>query len=411
MKNIKFLFVALILAVGAVSCDDEPTLESAKPIIKLDATEVGLDAYGVAVDLAYTIENRADDAASLPSFSYDAEWLTIEVNVTNITLSATRNEDDKHRTADVVFSYEGAESVNLRVLQAGGAEEDIAKLEIEVTSVGSTTITFDLTASHSDLTWIPMVTYAEHWTEPVNDEEIFIYDLEYFKYLAETYGVSLEEFLSEMLGKGSQKDITIERLDPSTEYVIYAYGLSLDGTRLTDIVWATATTDEPYEGDITFEFDITETDFVLDFVVTPSHLGVDFFYGIASEAEIAEWKEAVGSDDLAAAIQYGDIEYTMQLLMDYNFIDERVDYYDMFNCYNVVDDGWAEVNAGTTYILYAAKWNKNCEITGAVSTAEYATPNANLSDNVITVEITEITQSSVSVEMTTTNNDPYVIFF
>ncbi|MBP3548248.1 MAG: hypothetical protein J6J64_06200 [Alistipes sp.] len=409
MKNVKFLFVALILAVGFASCEKEPSPEPVKPIIEFEATEVGIDAYGTPSSLIYSIKNIEEGVADKLTATYDASWLSVEIGDDAVTLSAERNEAESHRTADVVFSYKGADDVTVRVLQAGGAEEDIAKVEIEVTSVDSTMITFNVTASHPDLTWIPMVTYSKYWTEPVNDEEIYIYDLEYFKYLAENYGVSLEEFLSEMLGKGSQEGIVIERLDPETEYVIYVYGLALDGTRLTDVVWTTATTAEAYEGDVTFEFDIKEENYVMEFVVTPSHLGVDFYYGVASEAEIAQWKAETGGDDLVAAIQYGDIEYTMQLLMDYNFIDERIDYYDMFNCYNVVDDGWAEVNAGTKYILYAAKWNENCELQGPVSTAEYTTPRANLSDNVITLDITEITQSSVSVEMTTTNNDPYVV--
>lgn len=406
MKNVKFLFMALILAVGIASCENEPAPEPVKPVIKFEVTEVGINAYGEAESLSYTVENVAEGATDKLVATCDAEWLTIEVDDTTVLISAERNMAEEHRATEVVFSYNGADDVTVHVVQAGGA---VAKVEVEVTAVDSTMITFNVTTSYPDLTWIPMVTYKEHWTEPVNDEEIYIYDLEYFKYLAETYGVSLEVFLEEMLGKGSQEGIVIERLDPETEYVIYVYGIALDGTRLTDIAWTTATTTEAWEGDITFEFDVKEEEFKLEYVVTPSHLGVDYYHGIAKESEIEAWKQATGSDDLAAAIQYGDIEYTMQLLMDYKFIDSRSDYYDMFNCYNVYDDGWADVDANTKYIIYAAKWNKECNIIGAVSTAEYTTPRANLSDNVITLEIAELTQSSVTVDMKTTNNDPYVV--
>ena len=81
----------------------------------------------------------------------------------------------------------------------------------------------------------------------------------------------------------------------------------------------------------------------------------------------------------------------------------------MYNEMDIVNDGWEQVNAGTKYILYAAKWNEDCILEGTVSYAEYETPFAALSDNQLTMEITEITQSQVTVSMKTTNEDPYVV--
>lgn len=409
MKNVKFLFVALLLAVGVASCEKDPSVEPVKPTIEFEATEVGIDAYGTANRLLYSIENIAEGAADKLTATYDASWLSVEIGGEVVTLSAERNEAESHRTADVVFSYKGAEDVTVRVIQAGGAEKVVDSVKVEITSVDSTMITFNVTTSRPDITWIPMVTYAEYWTEPINDDEIFLYDLEYFKYLAEINGVKLENFLSEMVGMGTENDIVIDRLNPETEYVIYVYGISTAGERLTDISWAKATTLEAWTGDLTFEFDIKEEEFILEYVITPSHLGVDYYQGIAKESEIEAWKAEIGSDDLAAAIQHGDIECTMQDLMTYGFIDSRGEYFDIFTCYHVYEDGRERVDASTKYILYAAKWDSEANIVGAVSTAEYITPNVNTSDNILDVKIDEITQSSVTVSVKTTNYDPYVV--
>ncbi|MBQ8492906.1 MAG: BACON domain-containing protein [Alistipes sp.] len=408
MQNIKFLFLALILAVGIASCEKDNVTDGNAPQLKFEREEVGISANGGKVTVKYEVKNMAEDSSWKLNVQNDADWLTVDVaKDCEVIFSAGRNVAEEMRRADVVFSLEGAKDVKIAVMQGGGADPD--KVSLEITSVDSTMITFNVKASREDLTWIPMVTYADGWEEPVDEDYIYTYDLAYFEYLSENAGVTLEIFLDEMLGVGSQDDIVIERLDPETEYVVYVYGLAKDGTRLTSIVWAKATTAEAWTGDITFAFEIEEEDFKLEYIVTPSHLGVDYYHGIAKASEIEAWKEATGSDDLATAIEYGDIEDTMKKLMDSNFIDSRADYFDMFNCYNVYDDGWADVEANTKYIVYAAKWDDDCHITGAVSTAEYTTPAAELSDNVITLEITEITQSSVSVEMKTTNDDPYVV--
>lgn len=147
----------------------------------------------------------------------------------------------------------------------------------------------------------------------------------------------------------------------------------------------------------------------MEFVVTPSHRGVNFYHGVATEAEIEEWKALAGSDDLRDAIQRGDIEAGIETYMYYEFIEERKDYFDMYNMYDIVDDGWEQVNAGTKYILYAAKWDEECNLLGEVSFAEYTTPAAGMSDNKLTVEIREVNQSQVTVAVKTTNNDPYVV--
>ena len=410
MRNIKFLFVTLLLAMSFVACEKDKVDEPKTPTLKFERAEVGITAEGTAVQLAYEIENVAEGAVFELTVDNTAEWLTVDVATPNVvTFTATRNEENMPRDVEVTFGCEGVNDVVVHVVQNGGAAPEVKSVKVEITSVDSTIITFNVIASHDDITWIPMITYAEYWTEPVNDDEIFAYDLEYFMYSADNYDVTLEEFLTEMVGTGSESDIMIDRLDPETEYVIYVYGISTTGERLTDIAWAKAKTKEAWTGDLTFEFDITEQDFILEYVVTPSHLGVDYYQGVAKESEIEAWKAEIGSDDLAAAIQHGDIEYTMQDLMTYGFIDSRGEYFDIFTCYHVYEDGRERVDASTKYILYAAKWDREANIVGAVSTAEYFTPNVNASDNILDVKIDEITQSSVTVSVETTNYDPYVV--
>ncbi len=411
MKHIKLLLMALLLVAGLTSCEKEPSTTPEKaPQIKVDALEVTLNSHGESLEVGYTIENvRAEERTELEVENL-AEWLLVEVDDDKISFSADKNATTKGRVTNVILKYEGAESVEIAVKQPNiEVPRENLSLEVEITGVSPVSITFNVTASHPDMTWIPMVTYKEYWDQKLSDEEIYISDLAYFEYLADNAGISRDEFLADMVGMGSQSDIEITGLTPETEFVVYVYGLTVDGERTTDIVAREATTEKPYEGDITFTFDITEEDYIMEFVVTPSHKGVNFYHGVATESEIEAWKALAGSDNLRDAIQQGEIEAGIEDFMYYDFIDDRKDFFDMYNEIDTVEDGWERVKAGKKYILYAAKWDEDCRLIGEVSTAEYTAPAAEMSDNKLTVEIREVNQSQVSVAVTTTNNDPYVV--
>lgn len=411
MKHIKLLLMALLLVAGLTSCEKEPSTTPEKaPLIKVDALEVTLNSHGESLEIGYTIENvRAEERTELEVENL-AEWLLVEIDDDKISFSADKNATTKGRVTNVVLKYEGAESVEIAVKQPNiEVPRENLSLEVEITGVSPVSITFNVTASHPDMTWIPMVTYKEYWDQKLSDEEIYISDLAYFEYLADNAGISRDEFLADMVGMGSQSDIEITGLTPETEFVVYVYGLTVDGERTTDIVAREATTEKPYEGDITFTFDIKEEDYIMEFVVTPSHKGVNFYHGVATESEIEAWKALAGSDNLRDAIQQGEIEVGIEDFMYYDFIDDRKDFFDMYNEIDTVDDGWERVKAGKKYILYAAKWDEDCRLIGEVSTAEYTAPAAEMSDNKLTVEIREVNQSQVSVAVTTTNNDPYVV--
>ena len=403
--------MAVALIMGLASCEKEPSTTPEKaPVIKVDTTEVVLDSHGESIEIGYTIENATAESGNSLEVENLADWLLVEVGSDKISLSADINTSSAGRVINIVLKYEGADNVEIAVKQPNvEVPRENLSLEVEITEVGPTSITFNVEASHPDMTWIPMVTYKEYWDNKLSDEEIFISDMAYFEYLAESSGITREEFLAEMVGIGSQEGIEITNLTPETEFVIYVYGLTIDGERTTDIVAREATTEKPYEGDITFTFDIKEEEYIMEFVVTPSHKGVNYYHGVATEGKINEWKRLAGSDNLRDAIQIGDIEANIDMYEYYEFIDSRRDYFDMCNVYDVVDDGWERVNANTKYIIYAAKWNENCELIGEVSTAEYTTPAAGMSENKLSVEIREINQSQVTVAVKTTNNDPYVI--
>ena len=409
MKLLKFFAILLGVTLCVVACkkDVDTTPVAATPVIKLATTEVNIEADKESVELEFTVEKRKADV--LLTVTTSTEWVTPVVESdTMLKLRVKRNFTEEVRSGEVVLHYEGAEDVAIAITQEFVTGSPDTPIELIVKDYDATTITVDILTADPTLTWIPMVTYKNYW-EQMSEQEIFESDLEYFNYLADNAEMSLEEFLTELVGTGSEGDIRISQLSPSTEYVVYVYGISMAGERTTAIVSQEVTTEAPWEGDITFEFDVKVNDFVMEYTVTPSHTGVNYYTNVASQQEIDAWMQRYNTTDLKEAIQKGGIDANIELYKDWGFISDRTDYFDINNVSDIMDDGWLNCNASTTYYIYAVKWNDNCDITGEVEYTTYTTPSVEPSANKLTLELQNITQSSVDVKITTTTNDPYVV--
>ena len=403
IKNLFIAAAAFVLA--AVSCQEkEPQKEETPaPEIQIQKTEVTLASDGASVNVAYMIENEVEGRKI--SVSNDAEWLTVDTGKARvITLSALINETGAQRHADVTVSYEGAEDVVISVTQ----DHFVSPLTISISKVTATGVTFSVTTSDESLTWLPMVTSKEGFEYYESADELFQYDLEYFAYLADIRDMTLAEFLETMVASGSMVDVPFDGLQPSTDYVLYAYGVTTDGRRTTDIVHEAFRTEDPYEGDIVFSFEASEDDYILSYTITPSHTGVPYFYGIAPKAKIDAWK-SMYNGDLRAAIQAEEIDAEVNELMELGMISGPEDYFAIYSESNVMDWGYYELTASTSYVIYAVKWDEQCRLSGPVSTYEHTAASIDQSDNQITLEVANVTQSSADAVVTVTTEDPYVV--
>lgn len=405
MKKIGLLAWALVLFAGLTACSNDPDEGGSAPQIKLGQSEVILPSDGTVQMIGYMVEN-AVEGESLTA-TCEADWLTIGTSkVRSIELSATPNESGKERSTTVELHYKGAQSLSLSVKQLNYE----SPFTIEVTKVGATDITFSVITSDSEIGWIPMVVTKEYFDIVESDEELYQEDLEYYRYLAEDIReVSLEEFLSQMLAFGTMEDVYFEDLTPETEYVLYTYGLTTEGRRTTDVVWVEFTTEAPHQGDLTFTFEVYEENYGLEFSVIPSHTGVPYYHGIVDEHTLQGWMETYNTDDLREAIQLGDIQESIQYYIDMEWISDAEGYFDMYTEDGVMNWGWENLAANTKYIIYAAKWNEDCELVGEISTYEHLSASVAASDNRIALTVSDITQSSARVSSTTTNDDPYVM--
>ena len=400
-----YISAAILMALALVSCKGpELTPETPDvPVIELADSVVTLESDGSSVRVAYMVQNPVEGQSI--TVAEEAEWLEVDTSRARmLSFSAQTNETGAERSAEVTVSYPGAEDVSLKVTQAFF----VNPLSIEIKSVDATSVVFNVNTTDPELTWIPMVTYKEGFEYYETPDELFQSDIEYFEYLADVNDLTLSDFIEMMYVAGPMENARLGGLQPSTDYVLYAYGVTKQGRRTTDIVSLSFTTEDPYEGDITFEFEVEENDYVLSYSIFPSHTGVPYYYGVVKKSQWDIWSIEYDGD-VSKAIQTEDIDATLKDLMDLGMMKGPEDYFVLFSESDVVDFGYKELTANTEYVLFASRWTEECKLTGPVSTYVHKSATIDPSDNQITLKVENVTQSSADAVVTTTNSDPYTV--
>ena len=116
---------------------------------------------------------------------------------------------------------------------------------------------------------------------PETDEEILAADLDYLKYVADYYGMSLSELLSTEL-KAGDLEWRYQGLEANTEYVLYMYGIGIEGNALTSVNKLTFKTTKVEQLDCTFDIlpgdNITANSFSV--TIIPSDDTVGYYYDV-----------------------------------------------------------------------------------------------------------------------------------
>lgn len=400
MKNILSFFSVSLAALCVIACVQDDL--SQEPSLELSSYEVILPADGSVCKVVYQLSNVAGDGA-VAAVS-DAEWLDVSTAKARlIEISASRNETGRDREATIVVSCKGVDDAVISVSQSAWN----APVVLTVNGTESTSVNFSVSTSDPDLTWVGQVVGREWFDSMESDEQIFQEDMSYYSLEAQNKGISVPEYLKTIINRGSYDNLQYKGLDPSSDYVIYVYGITPEGERTTDIYSAAATTLPPYEGPITLAVEVSETDNIMDITVTPSHDGVNYYWNLMDRATYDGYAAECGDDPAAVFQAY--IEWDIQDLIDYGDITVRGEYYEWYSDVNQVNSQFESL-ALTEYIVFACKWDEDCRLTGEPAYVWHTTGDVPPSDNVITVTVgDDVDQSSFFVDVKTTNNDPYVM--
>ena len=116
---------------------------------------------------------------------------------------------------------------------------------------------------------------------PETDEEILTSDMEYLQYIADYYGTSLVQLLADNLLMGDL-EWRYQYLEANTEYVLYMYGMDIEGQATTTVNQLTFKTTKVEQLDC--EFDILVGDNVtansFSITIIPSDDTVAYYYDV-----------------------------------------------------------------------------------------------------------------------------------
>ena len=379
--------------VGLCSCErggDE--FKNSGIILYNSEIEVGVDATTQRFN--YDIKERIEGISL--EIECAEEWLTIDkIGDTIVEFSVAEN-DSEERTATLNLKY-GSERNILKVRQLGYE----APLKLTIEKADATSVTFSVKALDEQTTWIGQIV-GKDWYESYTTEELLSEDMRYYNGVASEMGITLEEYLSGVLSRGSHTNLRMAGLDPETEYVVYIYGLTPAGEVTTRVAHAEFKTEPPYEGnDVTYDINVEVNRAIAKISITPSHEGVAYFNNLITREDFELYGGDINkaADAVIAKIieDYAAWDYSLAETFEYN-----TDY--------LATEYEFEAMANTEYVAFAFKWNEKCERLSEVSYKWFEIGDIAPSENVITMEISNVTQSTFDIATTTTTPDPYVIF-
>ena len=125
---------------------------------------------------------------------------------------------------------------------------------------------------------------------PETNEAIIATDIEYFNYVADYYGMTLTQLLSDNLVYGDM-EWRYTSLEARTEYVLYMYGINTSGEAQTTVNQLTFTTTKVEQLDCDFEILVGDNVTATSFSVTiiPSDDTVGYYYDVFPAAMYEEY--------------------------------------------------------------------------------------------------------------------------
>ena len=399
---------SLLLLILTTSCNND-TPSSAKEF-SVTPSLIEISEIGGECVVEYNLPKYI--GTMLPVVVCDTEWITDIDNSQKgkIHLRVLPNYSSEEREAIVELRYIETDTRPRVVIRQRGLSGD--KLSIEISEVGYSECSVKITPSDNDIRYIAMMAEKRYFTEQgITDEETLLYS---DRTLFESYtDKSLEQFLEDsgIAMQGTQTKLW-QDLSPAKEYVIYAYGIYVNGDnydRITPVYYTTVSKRLPERS-------------VQNFSATITAEGPEVSFDIMPESWDGYYMVQLVEDSEAGYIEQGLPFTTLneeQVAEAFFYISDHMYYFEGKSSEEIMQQlgykGQASfhktLNANHRYmaLIYAiAAEDDNIPMVVSQPQVEYfTTGTVERSDMTFDVEFTNIRPRSVDVCITPSKDETY----
>ena len=408
MRNITLLIVAILLLAG---CSNDNTPSSA-PTFALHTEGIDVTDEGGYFEVEYTISGLNNSI--MPIARCDAEWITDIDNSTNgiIALRILANYTPQPREATITLKHIGTDvTPTLTIRQEGCTGE---KLAIELVECDYSKCSIRLTPQNDDMPYIVMMAEKSYFeaSDITNPEALIAADIaRYYSYIESSE--SLEEFIErENIALRGVQTRQWQELSPAKEYVIYAYGIYVNGDtydRITPIYHTIIAERMPERVPQNFDVEISTTGPEVTLTIEPQSWEGYYMVQFVEDSQAGYIEQGLPLDN----------NFESAVAESFFYISDHLFYFEEKSAEQIMQQlGYRgrvtlnqTLNANHRYmvIIYAIAADEgNIPMMVSNSTVHYfSTGDVDMSDMTFAVEFKNIHPRSVDVTITPSADEPY----
>lgn len=409
--------VALTLLVGCKPGPDgpdgpNPPAVEKDSVIKLGKTSVSASLAGGSYLLEYTIENPHQGEKITAEAAED--WVNgFNCNISGaLQFNVDANPGSEPRECLVTVKYRYAEDVVFTVKQ--GAKVS-AGFTLENITVSYFDYTVDVIPEDKKTPYIVMSAHPDYIVQSgfETGEDYYEDDVAYFGWLGQFYGQSATQVMQTRSKVGDQRGITVTGGASGVPYTFYCYYIDYEsGALLSEVTMFTVETAKPEQQPITFDMQYEVDGCQIKASVVPEGgFDGDYYFDVLNGLVVDSYLDTHAFlTDASRMVEYWWSNAVTNMSNDYSY-DEIVA---MYTSKGNNPDGSPksyyefELLANHEYYLFAFAMEEHGLACSTPQIVKITTGGVEMSNNVITPSVSNVTAQSVTINFATENNDHYI---
>ena len=266
-----------------------------------------------------------------------------------------------------------------------------------------TELSLNISPEDKELEYVVLFAEKKHFIANGIDtrEELLADDLAMLRQYADYYGITIREFLEGMkwITKGDKEGYKVTNLYPATEYVVYCYGVNVEGENYeatTEVYYEVITTTAPKLQDIDFDIKANIVGNSVAITITPNdYNGLYYSYIVPDTNNYYLPEGAPFNADYLAHYRNTTWATFNELINNQGIAAEHF-------CHSgeVTINDRLNPNANYMVICFAVSEDQTPILCSEPSIAYFATQESNKSDLKIEIKVEDITQYNAMLTVT-----------